>query len=110
MKTKVCQACGEALGTDSLFCSKCGTKYEAPVVATENKTVNAMFIRKFIYSINEAALALSISTRTLNKLIAEGEITACRQGKRVGVTEWALEEYARRHEVPSGVRGELKIV
>lgn len=35
---KTCNNCGATLGDDSLFCVKCGTKYEAPVedAATEN--------------------------------------------------------------------------
>lgn len=110
MKTKYCQACGEALGNDSLFCSKCGTKYEAPAEAPKGETVKAMLIRKIVYSVDEAAMALSVSPRTIRRLIYEGAITACQQGKRIGITEWALEEYARKHEMPSGTRGELKIV
>lgn len=107
MKTKVCQACGEALGSDTLFCGKCGTKYEAPPKEIKNNQ-KVYLIRKMIYSMPEAALALNISVSKLQQIVNRGEIAVCRQGKNVGFTEWALEEYARSNE--TGVRGELKIV
>ena len=100
MNKKVCQACGEALGDKAMFCPACGTKYVEIVEKQEvDKGVNTtMILRKMIYSVKEAAASLSISESTLNNLIAKGEIVACRQGKRVGVTEWSLYNYARSCE------------
>ena len=100
MNKKVCPACGEALGDKAMFCPACGTKYVEVVEKQEvDKGVNAtMILRKMVYSVKEAAASLSISESTLNNLIAKGEIVVCRQGKRVGITEWSLYNYARSHE------------
>lgn len=111
---KVCHACGTTLSANAKFCNECGTKYE-PIVEPkeEGKTVTqTMLLRKMVYSVKESAASLSISESTLNNLIAKGEIVVCRQGKRVGITEWSLYNYARSHEdgTPDDMRKGLMLL
>lgn len=96
---KACLKCGTELTAAQKFCPECGTKY-VPVVeeAGKKEVVTAVLLRKMIYSVKEAATSLNISPRKLQMLINSGEITVCRNGGNVGVTEWALEEFARKHE------------
>ncbi|MBR6636505.1 MAG: zinc-ribbon domain-containing protein [Phascolarctobacterium sp.] len=110
VQNRTCPACGTTLADNAKFCNECGTKYVAPVEDTEpeHKTKQTMLLRKMVYTIDEAAQSLGVSTSFLNKLIAKGGIVVCRQGKRVGVTEWSLYNYARSCEVDNGE--ELKIV
>lgn len=112
-QNKFCQACGAPLADNAKFCGECGAKYEAPARENaENDFKTTMLLRKMVYSVPEAAKSLGISVRFVTKLIAEGELTACRQGRKVGITEWALEEYAKKKEITcdTSLRGELKII
>ena len=108
---KRCNQCGAKLADTAKFCAECGAEYIAPKPKPE-PTKPVLLIRKIIYSLDEAAAALSISVRKLQQLIADGEIAACRQGRNIGITEWALIEYAKSKEVISGeaMRGELKVL
>jgi excisionase family DNA binding protein len=108
---KHCNQCGAKLADAAKFCAECGAEYIAPKPKPEH-TKPVLLIRKIIYGLDEAAAALSISVRKLQQLIADGEITACRQGRNVGITEWALIEYAKSKEIVTGeaMRGELKIL
>jgi excisionase family DNA binding protein len=108
---KICQACGAKLTKEAKFCNECGMKYEPPA-KPETKLVSAVLVRKMVYTIDEAAKALGISVGYMNKLIARKEITVCRQGRKVGFTEWALEEYSKAHEVVPEhyLRGELEVL
>lgn len=109
---KHCNKCGAKLADTAKFCAKCGSEYVEPVKAKPETPKQVVLIRKIIYGLDEAAAALSISVRKLQQLIADGEITACRQGRNVGITEWALIEYAKSRETIAGeaMRGELKIL
>ena len=97
---KICQACGAKLTKEAKFCNECGTKYVAPVEEKEvAQTLKPqILLRKMVYSVEEAAMSLAISPSKLQQIIAKGEIVICRQGKRVGITEWSLYNYARSHE------------
>lgn len=114
MANKTCLVCGTALTNGAMFCPKCGTKYEPPKEEEKQKPIQAVLIRKIVYGMKEAAIALNISPRKLQTLVANGEIVACRQGGNIGITEWALEAYAKSKEVaPSeatSLRGNLKII
>lgn len=104
-----CQSCGAKLPDKAKFCNECGAKYEPP--AREPKeVVSAVLVRKMVYSIKEAAASLCISERKMREVIAKNQITVCRQGGCVGISEWALEEYVKQHEGYEGKRSTLKIV
>lgn len=104
-----CQACGAELPGNAKFCNECGAKYEPPV-QTVASVVNAVLVRKMVYSIKEAAESLNISERKLRELVAKNQITVTRQGRCVGISEWALEAYVKAHEGYEGERACLKIV
>jgi excisionase family DNA binding protein len=55
-----------------------------------------LFEFKLQYSRNEAAEMLGISLRTLDRLIAEKQITVRRIGKRVLITRDTLNNFVRR--------------
>ena len=109
---KQCQQCGAQLSDTAKFCANCGAEYVAPVKEEPEEPKQVVLIRKIVYGIDEAAAALSISVRKLRQIIADGEITACRQGRNVGITEWALIEYAKSKETIAGevMRGQLKVL
>ena len=109
---KTCNQCGAKLTDNAKFCAECGAEYVAPVKEKPEEPKQVVLIRKIVYELKEAAIALGISPRKLQQLIADGEITACRQGRNIGITEWALIEYAKSKEVISGevMRGELKVL
>lgn len=104
-----CQACGAELPETAKFCNECGAKYEPPVQHPAS-VVSAVLVRKMVYSIKEAAATLNISERKMREVIAKNQITVCRQGGCVGISEWALEEYVKQHEGYEGKRSTLKIV
>ena len=111
---KHCNKCGAKLADTAKFCAECGCEYVEPVKAKPEpeEPKQVILIRKIIYGVHEAAAALNISSRKIQKLMADGEIAVCRHGKNVGITEWALIEYAKRNEVTTGemMRGELKVL
>lgn len=111
---KQCNQCGAMLADTAKFCAECGCEYVEPVKAKPEpeEPKQVILIRKIIYGVHEAAAALNISSRKVQKLIADGELIACRQGRNVGITEWALIEYAKSRETIAGeaMRGELKIL
>lgn len=104
---RTCPACGAVLADNAKFCAECGTKYVAPVEdkEPESKTLQTMLLRKMVYTIDEAAQSLGVSKSFVDKLIAKGGIVVCRQGKRVGITEWSLYNYARSCEVDNEAEG-----
>ena len=104
-----CQACGAELPDNAKFCAECGTKYEPPVQQPAS-VVSAVLVRKMVYSIKEAAASLNISERKLRELVSKNQITVTRQGRCVGISEWALEAYVKAHEGYEGERACLKIV
>ena len=104
-----CQACGAELPDNAKFCNECGAKYEPPVQQPAS-VVSAVLVRKMVYSIKEAAASLNISERKLRELVSKNQITVTRQGRCVGISEWALEAYVKAHEGYEGERACLKIV
>lgn len=104
-----CQACGAELPDNAKFCNECGTKYEPPVQQPAS-VVSAVLVRKMVYSIKEAAASLNISERKLRELVSKNQITVTRQGRCVGISEWALEAYVKAHEGCEGERACLKII
>ena len=109
---KHCNQCGAKLADTARFCADCGSEYMEPLKAKPEAPKQVVLIRKIIYGVDEAAVALNISYRKVQKLIADGELVACRQGKNVGITEWSLIEYAKSKEIIAGeaMRGELKFL
>jgi len=56
-----------------------------------------------LISRREAAIALGVCLRTLDYLIARGELAARRVGRRVLIPRTALEQFSRRdHGSPAG--------
>jgi excisionase family DNA binding protein len=49
-------------------------------------------------SVDEAATALRLSSKTVRKLIQAGELPACRLGRRIVITVDSLKTYLRAHE------------
>jgi excisionase family DNA binding protein len=60
---------------------------------------------KILYGRNDAAEILSISARTLDRLIAAGEIKAIRKGSRIMIHCNELERWARKDD-PRPIRRE----
>ena len=57
---------------------------------------------KILLSRRDAARALSISIRTLDYMIARGQLAARKVGSRVLIPRAALERFARGSETPKG--------
>ena len=104
-----CQSCGAKLPDKAKFCNECGAKYEPPVQHPAS-VVSAVLVRKMVYSIKEAAASLNISERKMRELVSKNQITVTRQGRCVGISEWALEAYVKAHEGYEGERACLKII
>lgn len=104
-----CQQCGARLPENAKFCNECGVKYEPPKQDVA-PVVSAVLVRKMVYSIKEAAASLCISERKMWELVSKNQITVTRQGRCVGISEWALEAYVKKHEGYEGERACLKIV
>ncbi len=49
-------------------------------------------------SVDEAATALGLSSRTVRKLIYAGELPACRLGRRIVLSIDSLKAYLHAHE------------
>jgi excisionase family DNA binding protein len=52
---------------------------------------------KTTYTVPEAATYLSVSQRTVRRLIATGQLEVCRIGRRVVITRQALKRFIRRN-------------
>jgi excisionase family DNA binding protein len=57
---------------------------------------------KLLLSRTEAANALSLSTRTIDKLISSGQINSTRVGRAVRVHIEELDKFARRGTLTTG--------
>src|SRR5277367_5205501 len=69
---------------------------------TTNSSVPDPFRFKLQYSREEAAEMLSVSPRTLDRLIAEKQLPIRRIGRRVLITHNALEQFTRRDHATGG--------
>lgn len=54
---------------------------------------------KRYFTAQEAADTLSVSKRLIQKLVANGQLIACKVGRCIRISEESLEEYARRNQV-----------
>lgn len=71
--------------------------------APPDNLVNA----KLLLTRQESARLMSISIRTLDELLACGEIASCRIGRRRLIARSELERFARRdHPIPSKKNGQ----
>jgi excisionase family DNA binding protein len=77
-----------------------------PAMGRERKDTmpEAVALSKLQYSRKEAAADLRISLRTLDRLIANKQITVRRIGRRVFITREALEQFIKRDHNTGGVQ------
>jgi excisionase family DNA binding protein len=78
--------------------------HETTATTATSKTVTPE-IKKLAYKPREAAAAIGLGVTRTRELIADGTIKSLREGSRIIVPAWALEEYLSRGRV-AGTGGE----
>jgi excisionase family DNA binding protein len=86
-------------------------KTEVVAVTREPQGTSATPLPRLAYGIDGAAEALDLSRSRIYELIAVGEITACKVGKRTIIPATELTAFIERHRVTrlSGVRAALSV-
>jgi excisionase family DNA binding protein len=75
------------------------SKPEGSAVAGEAPRASATPLPRLAYGINDAADALGLSRSRIYELIARGEISACKIGKRTIIPAAELTAFLDRHRV-----------
>jgi len=66
-------------------------------------------VEKFLFARKEAAYSIGVSIRSVDYLIAKGDLVTRRVGKKVLVTRESLRLFARGHH-PEAIRPEIEPV
>lgn len=62
------------------------------------KTLSPIFENRVALSVSEAAYALGVSSRTIERIVRKGDLRVCRAGRRLLIPKNELEAWLNRRE------------